>query len=147
VKSSTDKGEIASPVAEVQTALEDIAHHEPFFDHVMTDWRRITRQRTGVGTAVKVKTRHGRHPKLVMRVIKSSPRKVVHESKGGKEYRRRLRNTYELRERRNGATRVRCTVEFLEGSIGDRIAWPVRRRKLARVTQKGLHRMKSHLES
>ena len=148
MKAATVEIEIARPQAELHAVLEDITANEAYLDHFLTDWKRITRQRTGVGAAVRVYDKTaGRHPKMVLRVIKSSSRKVVHESKGGKEYRLRIRGTYELKERRNGATRVRCTVEFLEGNLADRIAWPLARRRRARRMRKGLERLKTDLES
>ena len=140
--------EIARPPADVHAVLEDVAAHERYLDHFLTDWKRITRARTGVGAAVRVRAKGGgRHDKMVLRVIKSNSRKVVHESKGGKDYRRRLRWTYELKQRRNGSTRVRYTVEFLEGGLADRVAWPAGRRRLVRATHQGLERLKADLET
>ena len=148
MKAATVEIEIARPQAELQALLEDITANEAFLDHFLTDWKRITRTRAGVGAAVRVHDRTaGRHTKMVLRVIKSNSRKVVLESKGGKEYRRRVRGTYELKERRNGATRVRYTVEFLEGNVADRFTWPLARRRRAREMRRGLERLKSDLES
>lgn len=148
MKVATVEIEIARPQSELHAVLEDITANEPYLDHFLTGWKRITRARSGVGAAVRVHdTAARRHSKMVLRVIKSSSRKVVHESKGGKEYRRRVRGTYELKERRNGATRVRYTVEFLEGSLGDRLVWPLVRRRHARDMLTGLERMKADRES
>ena len=146
MRSATAEIEIARPMAEVHAVLENLVAHESFLDHFLHDWKRITRQSSGVGTAVRVRTGR-RRQKLIMRLIKSSRRRVVVESKGGKAYRRRVRSTYDLKERRNGATRVRCTLEFLEGSVADRLAWPGVRWRLRRGTRAGLQRLKEKLEA
>ena len=148
MKAATLEIEIARPQGAVHAVLEDVTTYEGYLDHFLSDWRRITRTRSGVGAAVRVRVKGvRRHDKMVVRVIKSSPRKVVQESKGGKDYRQRVRGTYELKERRNGSTRVRYTLEFLEGSLGDRLLWPAGRRRLVRGARTGLERLKEQLEA
>ena len=147
MKPATAEITIARPLAEVKDVLDDITEHERFLDHFLFDWKQITRSKRGVGAGVRVRAKGaGRHDKIVVRVIKCTSRRLVEESKGGKNFRRRTRGTYELRERRDGSTKVSFKLEFLEGGLVDRWAWPVGRRKLQRGTQEGLKRLKDQLE-
>lgn len=136
---------IGRPLDDIKDVLDDITAHERFLDHFLTDWKLISRNTRGVGAAVRV--RRGGREKVVIRVIKCTSRRLVEESKSGKKFRRRTRGTYELQSRRDGSTRVRYKLEFLEGGIVDRLVWPVGRRTSARRTQRGLERLKEQMET
>lgn len=137
---------IARPLEEVHALLDDITAHERFLDHFLTDWEQISESPRGVGAAVRMKVKGGgRHDVVEARVIESAPRRITEESRGGKGFRRRARGTYELSDH-DGGTRVVFHMELLDGSLADRLSWPIGRAIMGRGTQKGLERLKAQME-
>ncbi len=135
------------PLADVREVIDDITAHERYLDHFLTDWELISDSPRGVGAAVRMKVKGGgRHDVVEARVIESGERRITEESIGGKGFRRRARGTYELAEAGAG-TRVVFHMELIDGSLADRLSWPIGRAIMARGTQRGLERLKEQLEA
>ncbi len=137
---------IDRPVADVHAVLDDITAHERFLDHFLTDWELLSPSPRGVGASVRLKAKGaGPHPVVEVTVTEAGERRIVEESRGGPNFRRRARGTYELAEAGEG-TKVSFRLELLEGNAVDRASWPLGRLMMSRGTQRGLERLKAQLE-
>ena len=147
MKPATAAVTIRRPLADVHEVLDDITAHERYLDHFLTDWELVSPSPRGVGATVRMRVRGGgRHDLVEARVVEAGERRIVEESRGGKDFRRRARGTYELSEDGDG-TRVGFTLHLLEGNFADRVTWPLGRMIMGRGTQKGLERLKAQLET
>ena len=127
---------IDRPRDEVHALVDDLAAHERWTDHMLTDWQH---PEPGV---VSVKLKGGGRSEI--RAVSSTPDRVVEESSDGK---RRLRGTYELKPLGPDRTEVTFTNEILErGSKVEALADPFVRTMLKRGNTKALARLKEILE-
>jgi uncharacterized protein YndB with AHSA1/START domain len=141
---------ISRPREEVFAYLVDIANHQEFTDHYLTDWR-MTRVETvgqGAGGRFRFKAPLNRFDFADMTFIDvQAPRRIVGAGRGGKYNRTRLRSIYELEPASASTTRVTLTVETRPGNLADRIMESLTMRGwLKRKSGKSLRRLRSILE-
>src|SRR3954447_22739266 len=89
---------IDQPRERVFDHLDDLARHEAFTDHFLTDWTLTRADARGVGAGAHMKaTDGGQHPWVTVAVVESDAQaRMVEEGRCGKDGRRRTRGIYEL---------------------------------------------------
>jgi uncharacterized protein YndB with AHSA1/START domain len=126
---------IDRPRDDVYALVDDIAAHEQWTDHFLTDWE-------VEGNVARMKVKGGGRSEI--RTVSSSPDAIVEEGSDGK---RRTRGTYALRPVGPDRTEVTFTNEILErGSKAERLLDPVVKAFLRRNNQKALARLKEIME-
>jgi uncharacterized protein YndB with AHSA1/START domain len=126
---------IDRPRDDVYALVDDLAAHERWTDHFLTDWEVD-------GDVARFKMKGGGRSEV--RVLSSTPDRIVEEGTDGK---RRTRGTYDLRADGPARTQVTFTNEILErGSRFEAIADPAVKAFLKRNNTKALVRLKEILE-
>ena len=121
---------------DVHALVDDLAAHERWTDHMLTDWEH---PEPGV---VRVKLKGGGRSEI--RAVSSTPDAIVEEGTDGK---RRTRGTYALRPLGPGRTEVTFVSEILQrGSRAEALADPLVRAMLKRGNAKALARLKAIME-
>ena len=121
---------------DVHALVDDLAAHERWTDHMLTDWEHPA---PGV---VSVKFKGGARSEI--RAISSTPDEVVEEGSDGK---RRTRGTYRLRPLGPARTEVTFTNEVVQrGSRAEALADPLVKAMLKRGNAKALARLKAIME-
>ena len=140
---------IDQPRERVFDHLDDLARHEAFTDHFLTDWTLTRADSRGVGAGARMRAKGGgRHPWVTITVVESRPpERTVEEGRAGKDGRRRTRGTYELTNGPAGSTRVAFTNEFVPTGLVDRLQAPLARAYLRRQNARALERLKAILET
>jgi uncharacterized protein YndB with AHSA1/START domain len=141
---------ISRPREEVFAYLVDIANHQEFTDHYLTDWR-MTRVETigqGAGGRFRFKAPLNRFDWADLTFIDvDAPRRIVQAGRGGKYNRTRIRSIYELEPASGNTTRVTLTMETRPGNRADRIMEALTFRGwLKRKSGRSLRRLRSILE-
>src|SRR4051812_34052907 len=108
--------------------LDDLARHEAFTDHFLTDWTLTRADTRGVGAGARMKAKGaGRHPWGPIPVVQTArPGRTVKGGRGGKDGRGLTRGIYELPAAPGGATPVSFTNEFEPATLLERLKarWP-----------------------
>jgi hypothetical protein len=78
--------------ADVHALLDDLAAHQAFTDHYISDWE-LSGPARGVGATARVKVKGGRSE---ITVVESTPTRIVEHGRGGPAGRWRTTGTYEL---------------------------------------------------
>jgi uncharacterized protein YndB with AHSA1/START domain len=140
---------IDQPRERVFDHLDDLARHEAFTDHFLTDWTLTRADSRGVGAGARMRAKGGgRHPWVTITVVESRPpERTVEEGRAGKDGRRHTRGTYELTKGPAGSTRVAFTNEFVPAGLLDRLQAPLARAYLRRQNARALERLKAILET
>jgi uncharacterized protein YndB with AHSA1/START domain len=126
---------IERPRDDVYALVDDLAAHERWTDHFLTDW-------DVDGDVARFKIKGGGRSEV--RVLSSTPDEIVEEGSDGK---RRTRGVYRLRPDGAGRTEVTFTNEILErGSKVEVLADPLVKMFLRRNNAKALARLKDLLE-
>jgi carbon monoxide dehydrogenase subunit G len=108
----------------------------------------MTREDTrGAGASVRLKTTIGPHRDSEIRVIESTPQRIVEEGRGGKGMESRTRGTYTLAPAPGGGTEVTFTLELEPGSFAERLGAPVARSYLRKQNARAMERLKELLEA
>jgi uncharacterized protein YndB with AHSA1/START domain len=141
---------ISRPREEVFAYLADIANHQEFTDHYLTDWR-MTRVETvgqGAGGRFRFKAPLNRFDFADVTFVEvDAPRRIVQAGRGGKYNRTRIRSIYDLERKSGNTTRVTLTMETRPGNLADRIMESLTMRGwLKRKSGKALKRLRSILE-
>jgi uncharacterized protein YndB with AHSA1/START domain len=140
---------IDQPRERVFDHLDDLARHEAFTDHFLTDWTLTRADTRGVGAGARMKAKGaGRHPWVTITVVESDrPARTVEEGRGGREGRRHTRGIYELTDATGGATTVSFTNEFEPATLLERLQAPLASAYLRRQNGRALERLKAILEA
>lgn len=133
---------IERPRDEVYALLDDLPAHERFTDHFLVDW-----EVRGDAARFRVKGT-GRHDRMEISAVESTPRRIVEEGRAGKDMRRRTRGTYELRSLGPDRTEVTFISEVLEpASRLEPLGNPLAKAYLRRMNGKAMARLKALLET
>lgn len=120
--------------ADVYALVDDLAAHERWTDHFITEW-----EVNGNSARVKVGSGHSE-----ITVVSSTPDAIVEEGRDGK---RRTRGTYRLREIAPDRTEVTFVNEILQrGARYEALGDPFVKLYLKRNNTKALARLKEILE-
>jgi Polyketide cyclase / dehydrase and lipid transport len=138
---------ISRPRELVFDHLDDLARHEAFTDHFLTDWSLKREDAVGVGAGARMRAR-GRHPWIEITVVESRrPDYTLEHGRGGKHMRRRTKGVYRLADAPGGATTVSFTNEFEPVGPAERLLAPLAREYLRRQNARALARLKAILEA
>jgi len=115
---------IDAPRERVFEYLQDLANHQTFTDHYLTDWR-LTREDSvgrGAGARFRVKAPGNRFGWGDVTLAEVQwPYRIVEVGRSGKGNRVRTVGVYELSEASHGSTRVRFTLETEPVMLSDRL--------------------------
>ncbi len=147
MRAVTVRSAVSRPVEEVYEFLEVLANHEPFVDHLFTDWS-FSGPRRGVGARAKARTNApGSQDWNEFEILEAeAPRRIVEQALGANG-RRRTRGTYTLASRPDGGTDVCFTLEWLEAARLEGHLAPLTRAFVRRANAKSMRRMARHLEA
>jgi Polyketide cyclase / dehydrase and lipid transport len=137
----------AKPVEDVYDFLDLLANHEPFVDHLFTDWS-FSGPARGVGAGARARTNApGSQDWTEFEVVESeAPSRIVERAvgAGGK---RRTQGTYALSARSGGGTEIRFSLEWIEAARLERLFGPLTRAFVRRANGKSMRRLVRLLES
>jgi carbon monoxide dehydrogenase subunit G len=145
MRSITVTTEVPNPRAEVYDFLDVMANHEPFTDHMLTDWRYSGPAR-GVGSKATVKaSAGGRTDTIEIEVVDAErPTKIVEQNIGAGG--RRIANgTYTLADAPGGGTRITFEYAWQQAPLSERLASPLVRSVLRRGNQRSMQRLAERL--
>ncbi|MEA2168957.1 MAG: hypothetical protein QOF76_2257 [Solirubrobacteraceae bacterium] len=137
------------PRDEVYDLIGDLAAHERWCDHFMTDWR-IDGDPRAVGAVLHAKaTAPGKYKDIELTVVESSADRSVETSTSGKDGRRRMSGVYELKAVGANQTEITFTNEVLAYSNGvERVLGaPLIRAALRKQSGRAMERLKEILSS
>jgi uncharacterized protein YndB with AHSA1/START domain len=137
--------EIDRPREAVFDHLDDLANHEAFTDHFLTDWSFTREDTVGVGAGARMRAKGAGRVEIT--VLESArPDYTLEHGRGGKDMRRRTTGTYRLEDSPGGATRVSFTNEFEPAGLAERPTAPFARAWLRRQNGRAPARLKAILE-
>ena len=137
---------VVAPPAEVHELLDDLAAHRRWTDHFLVDWELIGDPH-GVGAKARFRAKGaGANARAEIEVISSTPTRIVEEGRGGKDFSRRTRGTYELAPADGGGTVVTFTNEVWPSSRLDALGTPLAKAYLRRNNAKALERLRQLLD-
>ena len=135
------------PVGEVYDFLDVLANHEPFVDHLFTEWSFSGPER-GVGARARARTNApGSQDWTEFELVESEASRRIVEQAVGAKGRRRTRGTYALEARSGGGTEVSFTLEWIEASRLEGLFGPLTRAFVRRANRKSLRRLVKLLEA
>ena len=145
IKPVTVSVDVPFPRSAVYDFLDVMANHEPFTNHVLTDWR-LSGPARGVGAKARVKARSGPVVDDVeIEVVEADPPRISRERNVGAGGRRVAYGTYELDELPGGGTRVRFTYSWERIPLRERVLGPVLRSTVRRMNERAMQRLAEHL--
>jgi hypothetical protein len=125
--------------------LDVMANHEPFTNHILTDWRYSGPER-GVGSKARVHAKAGgRTDVLEIEVVSvDAPAKIVEQNIGARG-RRKANGTYLLEALPNGGTRIVFEYSWQRAPVSERLCAPMVRAVMRRATERSLQRLAEQL--
>jgi hypothetical protein len=146
MKPITVSTEVPNSTHDVYEFLEVLGNHESFMDHFMVDWE-LSGPKSGVGAKanVRVKATAEKDWTDVEIVEADSGRRLVEETIGGPNAKRRTRGTYLLEALPGGGTRISFELEFTAMPRGERLMGPVNRAYVRRINRKAMKRLSQRL--
>lgn len=137
---------VSMPQQEVYDYLDVLANHEPFVDHLFTDWSFSGPER-GVGAKAQARTNApGSQDWTDFEVIDAeAPSRIVEEAVGANG-KRRTHGTYALDGLPDGGTRISFELEWLEAARIERFFGPLTRAFVHRANAKSMRRLAKLLE-
>jgi uncharacterized protein YndB with AHSA1/START domain len=143
---------IAKPRTEVFEYLADVANHQEFTDHCLTDWH-LTREDSygkGAGARFRVKSRFDRfsYGDLTLAEVQP-PERIVATGKAGRFNRIGTRTEWRLEDSGSGGTKVTFVTQTEPATQSDRLMEKFLRVPAAttRCHQRALERLRSILEA
>ena len=125
--------------------LDVLSNHEPFTNHVLTEWRCSGPER-GVGAKARVKVRSGPMTDDVeFEVVDAERPRMIRERNVGARGRRTAYGTYELDELPDGGTHVRFTYTWERAPLSERLLAPLVRSTLRRANERAMQRLAEQL--
>ncbi len=128
-----------SPQA-VQDHLEVLANHEPFLDHLFTDWS-FSGPRRGLGAKAEARAHvTGSQDWTEFEIVEVAPGRIVEQGvgAGGK---RQTRGTYSFEPAAEGGTKVTFELEWQEAPRAERLVTPLTRAFARRTNAKAMRRL------
>lgn len=127
--------------------LDVLANHEPFNDHLMTDWE-LSGPERGVGSKATVRTRAlGVTDVVDIEVVEAeAPTKIVEINVAAKA-KRTGRGTYTLTSLPSGGTRIAFEYRWIVAPIIDRLTRPLTRAFIRRNNTTAMRRLAGRLDA
>jgi len=133
------------PPGPVYDFLDVIANHEPFTDHMLTDWEYSGPER-GIGAKAKVRaTLGGRSEPVAIEVIAAERPRTIVEQNVGAHGRRIATGTYTLEPVASGETLIAFEYAWKQAPLSERAAAPLVRAILASANRRALARLAEQL--
>jgi uncharacterized protein YndB with AHSA1/START domain len=133
------------PREEVYAFLDVLGNHEPFTDHMLTDWT-LSGPRAGVGARARMRANvPGPQQWADMEVVEARPPERIVERAVGANGARRTRGTYVLADAPGGGTDVRFELVYEAAPPVERLLAPVVRAYLQRGNRKAMERLRETL--
>ena len=131
--------------ATVYGFLDVMANHEPFNDHLMSDWE-LSGPDRGVGSRARVKTRAlGVRDVVDIEVVDAeAPRRIVERNVAAKAG-RTGQGTYVLEALPGGGTRITFEYRWIVAPMADRLTAPLVRAYLRRNNTIAMRRLAEQL--
>jgi len=137
--------DVPQPREDVFEFLDVMANHEPFTNHILTDWEYSGPER-GVGSKARVHVRAaGRTDVIDIEVVSAQRPTTIVEQNIGAGGRRWANGTYTLEELPSGGTRILFEYRWREAPITERIAGPLVRAVLRRANERAMQRLAEQL--
>jgi hypothetical protein len=146
VKPVTVSATTSKPVEEVYDFLDVLANHEPFVDHLFTDWSFSGPDR-GVGAKAEARaTAPGSQDWTEFEVVETeAPSRIVEEAVGANG-KRRTRGTYSLERLGDEGSRISFELAWIEAARIERFFGPLTRAFVRRANAKSMRRLVKLLE-
>lgn len=136
--------DVPQPRADVYAYLDVMANHEPFTDHMLTDWE-YSGPASGVGSKARVVSSFGALKDTAdIEVVAASAPGLIIERNVSAKGRRVATGTYTLDELPTG-TRVTFTYAWEKAPLPDRMLAPVVRSLLKRGNATAMARLRERL--
>jgi Polyketide cyclase / dehydrase and lipid transport len=133
--------DVDQPPAEVYALLDQLAAHQSFTDHYITDWE-VSGPARGVGATARLKVKGGRSE---IRVVESTPTRIVEHGRGGPRGRFRTTGTYELEPREDGGTHITFRNTIDAPSALERLVAGPALRRLQKDNDRAMERLRDRL--
>jgi hypothetical protein len=125
--------------------LDVMANHEPFTNHMLTDWEYSGPER-GIGSKAKVTAKlGGRSERVEIEVIAGERPKEIVEQNVGAGGRRVGTGTYTLEPTPSGGTLITFEYALKQAPLSERLAAPLVRSVLSSANQRALARLAEQL--
>ncbi len=127
--------------------LDVMANHEPFNDHLMSDWE-LSGPERGVGSRARVRARALGVTDIVdIEVIEAeAPTKIVELNVAAKA-KRTGQGTYSLSPLASGGTRISFEYQWIVAPLLDRLTKPMARAYIRRNNTTAMRRLAEQLDS
>jgi hypothetical protein len=147
VKTVTVTTTVSKPVEEVYGFLDVLANHEPFVDHLFTDWSFSGPER-GVGAKAEARTNTPMSQDWTeFEIVEAeAPSRIVEIAIGAKG-KRRTRGTYALQARPGGGSAIAFELEWLQVAKLEGLFGPLTRAFVRRANAKSMRRLAKLLEA
>ncbi len=137
--------DVPVPREQVYDFLDVLANHEPFMDHMLTDWRYSGTER-GVGSKARVTaTAVGRSDTIDIETMSADPPAKITERNVGAGGRRIANGTYLLEELSAERTRIVFEYSWQDAPLSERLSAPIVRAGMRRGIARGLQRLAEQL--
>ena len=137
--------EVPQPIEVVFDFLDVMANHEPFTNHILTDWQYSGPER-GIGARATVSaSAGGRSETVEIEVVAARCPETIVERNVSAGGRRIGTGTYTLKCLPTAGTSVTFEYAWQQPLLTDRLAAPLIRRILARANQRAMHRLAEQL--
>ncbi len=142
VRVSTD---VPQPREAVFDFLDVMANHEPFTNHILTQWE-YSGPEKGVGSKARVKVKAaGRVDTIDIEVMSATrPAKIVEQNVGAGG-RRVANGTYYLEDLPGGGTRVIFEYSWQRAPLSERLSAPIVRSVMRRANERAMERLAEQL--
>jgi hypothetical protein len=137
--------DVPNPREQVYDFLDVMANHEPFTDHMLTDWRYSGPDR-GVGSKATVTAKAaGRSETVEFEVVAAERPRMIVEQNVGAGGRRVATGTYVLESAPGGGTRIVFEYAWKRAPLSERLFAPAVRAILARANRRAMARLAEQL--
>jgi Polyketide cyclase / dehydrase and lipid transport len=133
------------PAERVYDFLDVMANHEPFTNHMLTDWKYSGPER-GIGAKARVTaTVAGRSEPIEIEVIAAERPTTIVEQNVGARGRRVATGTYVLEQLPGGETLIAFEYAWKQAPLSERLAAPLLRAILSSANKRALTRLAEQL--
>jgi carbon monoxide dehydrogenase subunit G len=137
--------EVPYPRQEVFDFLDVMANHEPFTNHMLSDWHYSGPDR-GIGSRATVTASlGGRSEKVEIEVVSAERPETIVEQNIGAGGRRIGTGTYTLADAAAGGTQITFEYALKQAPLSERLAAPLVRSVLRRGNQRAMERLGEQL--
>ena len=138
---------VSQPVEEVYDFLEVLANHEPFVDHLFTDWS-FSGPKRGIGAKAEARANVPMSQDWTeFEIVEAEAPSRIVESAVGAKGKRRTRGTYSLSGLPAGGTEISFGLEWLETGRLEGVFPPFTRAFARRANGKSMRRLAKLLEA